>query len=164
MPRIAIIAISTCIGLMRRGSRVNSGSMKNGLSACTTKSIQEPGDVDPRQVADVVDDLVDLRDHDAVAEGGGLDQRRRVFGARAGVEVACAVGLEAGDEHDVRRQVDVQAPIELDVGVDRADLEHAVLQELRDAQALRAGVGEVELAGDAALEQVELLGTADARA
>ena len=41
--------------------------------------------------------------------------------------------------------------------MDGADLERAVLQELRDAQALRAGVGEVELAGDAALEQVEVL-------
>ena len=43
MPRIAIIAISTWIGVMRRGSRVKSGSMKNGLSDWTTKSIHEPG-------------------------------------------------------------------------------------------------------------------------
>jgi len=37
------MAISTCTGLITRGSRVNSGSMKNGLSDCTTKSIHEPG-------------------------------------------------------------------------------------------------------------------------
>ena len=41
----------------------------------------------------VVDDFVDLRDHDAVAERGGFDERRRVLGVRAGVEVAVAVGL-----------------------------------------------------------------------
>ena len=60
-------------------------------------------------------------------------------------------------------QVDEQARIELGVGMDGADFEQAVLQELRDAQALRAGIGEVELVGDAPLEQVEVLGQADAR-
>ncbi len=33
---IAIIAISMCSCLIRRGSRVKSGSIKNGLSATTT--------------------------------------------------------------------------------------------------------------------------------
>ncbi|GAB3389502.1 hypothetical protein GCM10027514_32370 [Azotobacter armeniacus] len=40
--------------------------------------------------------------------------------------------------------------------------QQAVLHQLADAQALRAGEGEVELAGNAALEQVEVLGAADA--
>ena len=47
--------------------------------------------------------------------------------------------------------------------MDRADFEDAVLQELRDAQALRAGKREVELSGDAALEEIEMLGAAHAR-
>jgi hypothetical protein len=121
------------------------------------------GDVDPRQVLRVVDDLVDLGNDDAVLEGGRFDQRRRVLGARPRVQVAGAVGLVAGHHHHVRRQVDVQARVQLDVGVQRADLQRALLQELRDAQALRAGEREIELAGDAALEQVEVLRQADAR-
>jgi len=43
-----------------------------------------------------------------------------------------------------------------------AHFEQAVFQQLADAQALRAGEGEVELACDAALEQVQVLGAADA--
>ena len=49
-----------------------------------------------------------------------------------------------------------------DVGVDRADLQQAVFEQLADAQALRAGEGEVELARDAQFEQVEMLRAADA--
>ena len=64
----------------------------------------------------------------------------------AGVEVAVAVGLLGAQQRDIRCQVDEHARVELDIGVDRADLERAVLQQLRDAHALRAGVGEVELA------------------
>ena len=45
-----------------------------------------------------VDDLVDLRDDDAALEGGRLDDRRRVFGIGAGVEVAVAVGRLRGDQ------------------------------------------------------------------
>src|SRR5690606_22938759 len=47
----------------------------------------DPGcrDVDPRQFTDIVHQLIDLDDDNAVAEGRGFDQRRGVFGARAGV-------------------------------------------------------------------------------
>ena len=120
------------------------------------------GHVDPRQVADIVDDLVHLGDHDAVAEGGRFDQRRRVFRARSRVQIALAVGHVAGHHHDVRRQVDEQARIQFDIGVDGAHFQQAVLQELGDAQALRAGEREIEFAGDAAFEQVQVLGQADA--
>ncbi len=58
------------------------------------------------------------------------------------------------------RQVDQQPGVQFDVGVDRADFEQAVFQQLRDAQALGAGEGEVELARDAPLEQVQMLGAA----
>ncbi len=122
-----------------------------------------PRDVDARQVAGVVDDLVDLRDDDAIAKRRRLDESRRVLGTGAGVQVACAVSLEPGNEHDVRCEVDIEPAVELDVGMDGPDLEKPVGEELRNAQALRAGKGEVELAGDASLEKVELLRTADAR-
>ncbi|MNZ25712.1 hypothetical protein D3C78_428820 [compost metagenome] len=46
--------------------------------------------------------------------------------------------------------------------MDGADFQQAVLQQLADAQALRTGEGEVELAGDAPFEQVQVLGAADA--
>ena len=43
MPLMAIIAISTWISLICAGSRVNSGSMKLGRGACTTKPTQSAG-------------------------------------------------------------------------------------------------------------------------
>ncbi|MNG05946.1 hypothetical protein D3C84_891630 [compost metagenome] len=46
--------------------------------------------------------------------------------------------------------------------MDRADFQQAVFEQLADAQALGAGEGEVELAGDAAFEQVQVLGAPDA--
>ncbi|MCY1372873.1 hypothetical protein D9M69_601100 [compost metagenome] len=46
--------------------------------------------------------------------------------------------------------------------MDGADFQQAVFQQLADAQALRTGEGEVELAGDAPFEQVQVLGAADA--
>ncbi|KAF1053879.1 MAG: hypothetical protein GAK43_01201 [Stenotrophomonas maltophilia] len=119
-------------------------------------------DVDPRQVAGVVDQLVDLDDDDAIAEGRRFDQRRAVFGARAGIDVAVAIGHEAGAEHHVGDQVDHQPRVQLDVGVDGADFQLVVFEQLADAQALGAGEGEVQLARDAVLEQVEVLGAADA--
>ncbi|MNZ68782.1 hypothetical protein D3C78_870580 [compost metagenome] len=120
------------------------------------------GNVDARQVADIVHQLVDLDDDDAVAEGRRFDQCRGVFGARPGVDVAGAVGHEAGREHDVGNQVHHQPCVELDVGVDRADFQQAVFEQLADAQALGAGEREVELARDTAFEQVQVLGAPDA--
>ena len=112
------------------------------------------GDVDARQVSDVVHQLIDLDNDDAVAEGGWFDQCRSVFSARAGVDVAGAVGHETGREHDVGNQVHHQPRVEFDVGVDRADFQQAVFQQLADAQALGTGEGKIELAGNAAFEQV----------
>lgn len=110
--------------------------------------------IDAGQVALVVHQLVDTGYHDAVAEGGGLHQRRGVFGARSGIEITPAVGLIAGDQRHVRAEIDIQAGVEFDIGVDGADLQLAVLQQLRNAQALRAGEGEVQLTGDALLEDI----------
>ncbi len=117
-------------------------------------------DVDTRQL---VDDLADLGDDDAVLEGGRLDHGRRVLGVGAGIEVAVAVGALGGDQRHVGRQIDEVAGEQLEIGMDRAELDLAAEQHGGDARRLRAGIGEVELAGDAALEQVEMLGQHDAR-
>ncbi len=47
--------------------------------------------------------------------------------------------------------------------MDRTDFQQAVFQQLTDAQALRTGEREVQLARNALLEQVQVLGAADAR-
>ncbi len=83
---------------MAAGSRVNSGSTKNGLSGSTTKWTRSPG-MSTRGT--LVDDLADLRDDDAVLERGRLDHGRRVLGVGAGIEVAVAVGAHGGDQRDV---------------------------------------------------------------
>jgi len=49
-----------------------------------------------------VDDFINLGDHDTVLERRRLDDRRRVLGVRAGVEVAIAIGADRGDQRDVR--------------------------------------------------------------
>ncbi|MCY1398695.1 hypothetical protein D9M71_137310 [compost metagenome] len=46
--------------------------------------------------------------------------------------------------------------------MDGADFQQAIFEQLADAQALGAGEGEVELARDATLEQVQVLGAPDA--
>ena len=43
MPLIASIAVRICVSVIAAGSRVNSGSTKNGLSALTTKWTRSPG-------------------------------------------------------------------------------------------------------------------------
>lgn len=115
-------------------------------------------DVHPRQCARVVDDLVGLHDHHTVVEGAGFGDRRGVLGVRSGVEVAVAVGLLRTQQHDMRGKVDEHAGIELDVGVDGADVHGAVLDHLRDPHALRPRVGQIQLGRYAALEQVEVFG------
>ena len=64
----------------------------------TTKSTQEPG-MSTRGSSSA--DLVDLGDDDAMAEGGGLDDRRRVLGVGAGIEIAWRIGLFGADQRDV---------------------------------------------------------------
>ena len=47
--------------------------------------------------------------------------------------------------------------------MDSADFELTIFQQLGDSQALRPGEGEVQLAGDAFLKDIQMLATADAR-
>ena len=104
-----------------------------------------------------IDALVDLRDHDAAAERGRLDDRRGVLGVRAGVEIALGIGRLRRDQAHLRRQVDEVACEEFEVGVDRADLHAAGRDELREPAALRSREREVESRRDAVLEHVEVL-------
>ncbi len=106
--------------------------------------------------------MVDLGDDDTVAERGRLHQRRGVFGAGPGVQVAFTVGHEACHQGHVGDQIDQQPRVQLDISVDRADFEQAVFKQLANAQALWPREGKIQLAGDAALEQVQVLCTADA--
>ena len=71
--------------------------------------------------------------------------------------------LTAAISATLRRQVDEVAGEQLEIGVDRAELDLAAEQHARDARRLRPGIGIVEPSGDAALEQVEMLGQHDAR-
>ena len=101
---------------------------------------------------EAIDDLVHLRDDDAAAKRRRLDQRRRLFSVRPGVEVAVPIGLVGDDQGHLRRKVQHHAGIELEIGVYRADLQTAGRDELRELAALRAGEGEIQAPRDAALE------------
>ena len=57
----------------------------------------------------------------------------------------------------MRGQVNEHPRVQLDVGVDRADVHGAVFDHLRDAHALGPGVCQIELGRDAAFEEVEVL-------
>ena len=124
----------------------------------------DPGawDVDARQLGVVFHQLVDLGDDDPVTESRSLDQRRCVFGAWAGVEVAVTVSLVACDERNIRDEIHKQAGVELDVGVDGTDFQLTVFEQLRDAQTLRTGEGKIKLARDAALKQIQVFTAPDA--
>lgn len=117
-------------------------------------------DIDPRNL---LDDLVDLGDHDTVLERRRLHHGRRVLGVRTGVEISVAIGADGGDQRDLRRQIDEVAGEQFEIGVDRAQLDLAAEQHARDAGRLRPGIGIVELLRDTAVEQVEMLGENDAR-
>ncbi|MGY2809119.1 hypothetical protein ACVIHF_005849 [Bradyrhizobium sp. USDA 4506] len=113
------------------------------------------GDIDARQA---IDDFVDLRHDDAAAERRGLGDGRRVLGVRTGVQIAVAIGLVGHDERNLRRQIHQHPRVKLEIGMDRADPQRLGGDELGKAAALRAGKGEVQAVGDAALEHREMIG------
>src|SRR5271154_5791071 len=103
------------------------------------------------------DDIVYLHDEDRVVECRSLNDHRRVFRTGSCVQVAVTIGLFRANQHNVRRQVDEQTRVELDVGVNGADFEDTVFKQLRYPQALRACEGKIDLLRDPQLEQRELL-------
>ena len=58
----------------------------------------------------------------------------------------------------MRRQIDQHAGVKFEIGVDRADLEPAGLDQRRELAALRTREGEIEPARDAALEDGKMAG------
>ena len=52
------------------------------------------GDINARHF---IDNLVDLRDHNPLAEMGGFGNNRRIFGVKAGVEIAVFIRFKGGD-------------------------------------------------------------------
>ena len=83
----------------------------------------------------LVHQLVDLRDHDAVLERGGLDDRGRVLGVRAGVQIALRIGGLRGHQRDMRRQVDEIAAEQFEISVDRADAYLLLAHHARQSRA-----------------------------
>ena len=67
------------------------------------------------------------------------------------------IGGLRGDEAHLRCQVDEIASEQFEIGVDRADLDAALADQLREPRALRSGKGKVEALCDAPLEQVDVL-------
>ena len=126
----------------------------------TTTSHPGRRDVHPRQL---VHNFVDLHDNHPVVESRRLDNGRRVFGIRTGVEIAVAVGLLGANQRHVRHQIREHPRVEFYIGVNGADLELAVFEELRQAYALRTSESKIEFASDAPLEQRQMFRAADAR-
>ncbi len=71
-------------------------------------------------------------------------------------------GCLGADQRHVGHQVHEHPRVELHIGVNGADLELPVLEELRQAYALRTGIREVDLSGDASLEQRQMFWPAHA--
>src|ERR1700721_2733108 len=118
------------------------------------------GDIDTRQF---VDDLVDLHDDNSIVKGGRLDYHRRIFRIGSGVKVALSMRLFGANKNDIGNQIDQQSHIEFNVGMNGTDVELAVFQQLRPAQPLRTGKGEIHLLCNPQLKQCEVFRTADAR-
>jgi len=143
--------------LMWRGSRVNNGSIANGRSASTTKSTHEP-DIHARQL---VGDLIDLGNHDPAAESGRFDNRWRVLGIWPSKKVSVPIPLRGANQGHIRDQIDEHPSIELDVGMDRSNLQAAIFKQLGDPQTLRAGIREIDFSRDPVLEEIKVLAPAD---
>src|SRR6202048_5107850 len=104
-----------------------------------------------------------MHDDDSIVKGGSLDNDRRVFSVWSGVEVALSVRLVRTDENHIWYQIHQQPRIQFDIRMDGANLELAVLQQLRDAQALRTSESEIHLLRNAQFKQRETLRSTNAR-
>ena len=88
----------------------------------------------------------------------GLDDRGRILGVRAGVQIALRIGGLRGHQRDMRREVDEIAAEQFQIGVDRADAYLLLAHHARQPRGLRAGEREVHLLRDAQFIKVEMLG------
>ena len=113
------------------------------------------GNVDPWHL---VHNLVDLRDDHAIFEGGCLNDRRRIFRVGSGIEIAVPVRADRRDQGDMRRQVDEVAGEQLQIGVNRPQLDFATEQHPGDARRLRTRVRVVQPFRHAGLEHIQVFG------
>src|ERR1700744_1160056 len=118
------------------------------------------GDIDPGQL---IHDLIDLYDHDAVFERRCFDDGGCFFRVWAGIQVAQPVSFVGCDQCDIRNKIDKQPSIQFEISVDLPDLQAAIFDHLRDAQTLRTGERKIYLFGDAEFEDVKMLRTGNAR-
>src|SRR5437867_4425387 len=142
--------------------RIASKERLDMMRRWTLNHMRDPvaGDIDSRHATN---NLIDLRDHDTVFEGGRFYDEWRVFGVGTGVEIALRVGRLCGDERNARRKIDKIAAEELEVGVNRANGDSTVGDELGKPGSLRPGKGKVELACDTPFEQIQMLRQSDDR-
>jgi hypothetical protein len=110
----------------------------------------------------LVHNLIDLGDDNACLESGRFDDRRRVLRIRTHVQITLAIGAAGHAQCNVGGEVDEIAGEQLDVGVDRAELDLSRLQDARHCVALRTRKGKVKLLCNALLEEVDVLGQHDA--
>src|SRR5580700_6187231 len=102
---------------------------------------------------DLVNDLIHLNDDDCVVKGRGLYDHRRVLCVRAGVQVSLPIRLLRANQHHVRGEVDQQPRVELNIGMNRADLHLAVFEQLREPEALWTCEGKVNFLCNSQLEE-----------
>lgn len=74
-----------------------------------------------------INDLVHLRNDDTAFIGSCLDDRRRVFRIRAGIEIALPICTDRSDQRYIRREIDVVAREKLNIGMDRAQFDLALV-------------------------------------
>ena len=144
------------VGVLDLG-RVAGEQRLHGIGLAGLHDVVHPasGDVHAGQVL-FVHDVVHLGDDDAVFKGRRFGEHGGLLGVVARVQVAVFVGPVRGDEAHVGRQVHIQAAVQLEICMDGADAQLVVRQHLGQAQALHAGKGEVDLLGDALLEQIQM--------
>ena len=104
----------------------------------------------------LVDDFVHLSDDDAVLEGSGLYDGRRVLGVRPRIEISITVRADRSNQRDIRREVDEVTSKQLEIGMNRPEFDLAAKQHRRDARRLRAGIRKVEPLRHAVVVQVEV--------
>src|SRR5260370_34251066 len=113
----------------------------------------------PRQL---VCDFVNLENDEALAKCCGFNNRGGIFRVGPSINVALGITFLGTNQGNIWNQIDKHAGIKLDVCMDRSDIKLLVLKELSDSQALRAGVGKINLVRDAVLEKVQMLRPANA--
>ena len=111
-------------------------------------------DIDTREL---VNDLIDLENDDALIEFRRFDDRRGVLCGKAGVNVAGCIRIVSADEGNSRHEVDEVAGIHFKVGMDSAEFDTVILDHLRQTLALAACISEVQLSGDAFIKDIQML-------